>query len=122
MDFPQVCMNPHVKVENRYFPHEPNGKNRMRLRSIQELEEAERLIRKCERGKLLNSYPHFQTPNRPYENTLNHRQYMKKIASESASIRKTREDRGDRLSTLNWHRGDLEMETNHRSAYRRQEN
>ena len=122
MDFPQICQTLQVKVENRILVHEPNAKNRMMLRSAQEIREAERFIRKCEQGKVPDSYPHFQTANRPYENTLNYTLCVKKIASETPSIRKNREDRGNRLSTLSWHKGDLEMETKHRVASRRTEN
>lgn len=122
MDFPRICQTLQVKVENRILAHEPNGKNKMMLRSVQEVEEAERFIRKCEQGKVPSSYPHFQTPDRPYENTLNHGLCVNKIASETPSIRKTREDRGNRRSTLSWHKGDLEMETKHRAASRRTEN
>ena len=122
MDFPKICQTLQVKVEDRNLAHEPNGRNKMTLRSVREVGEAERFIRKCEQGKVPSSYPHFQTPNRPYENTLNHRLYVNKIASETPSIRKTREDRGNRRSTLSWHKGDLEMETKHRAASRRTEN
>ncbi|KAG7001346.1 hypothetical protein G7Y79_00032g066990 [Physcia stellaris] len=122
MDFPKICQTLQVKVEDRILPHEPNCRNKMTLRSVREVEEAERFIRKCEQGKVPSSYPHFKTPNRPYENTLNHRLCVNKIASETPSIRKTREDRGNRRSTLSWHKGDLEMETKHRAASRRTEN
>ena len=59
MDFPKICQTLQVKVENRILVHEPNVKNRMMLRSAQEIREAERFIRKCDQGKVPDSYPHF---------------------------------------------------------------
>ncbi|KAL8791819.1 MAG: hypothetical protein Q9195_005555 [Heterodermia aff. obscurata] len=114
MDFPRICSTLQVHVEDRHMPDEQNGNNKMTLSSSKETREASRFIDNCERGLLSRSYPHYQTPNRPYEGTLNHRICVKKVAAEPSRIKKARIERGSRLSTLDHHLGDLEMETEHR--------
>ena len=90
MDFPQICSTLRVNVEDRQFPNEQNGKNKMMLSSTQESREALRFIHNCENGKLSSSYPDYQMPNRPYEGTLNHRMCVKKVAAEPMRIKKAR--------------------------------
>lgn len=121
MNFPLICRTLNVKVEEREFPLEPKGKNRMLLSSQSEIREAKKFIRRCENNKLPKTYPHFDQPNRPYKGTLNHRICVKKVEAEPPRIKQARIARGDRLSTLSHHLGDLELETEHRQKSRRPE-
>ena len=103
MDFPRICANLQVRVEDRDLPDEQNGKNKMKLSSSQETREATRFIQNCERGKLSSSYPNYQMPDRPYKGTLNHRICVKKLAAEPKRIQKARVSK-----TLNNHRPHLD--------------
>ena len=119
MNFPLICRTLNVQVEEREFPLEPKGKNRMLLSSQLEIKEAKKFIGRCEDNKLPKTYPHFDQPNRPYKGTLNHRICVKKVEAEPLKVKQARIARGDRLSTLSHHLGDLEMETKHRQKSRR---
>lgn len=90
MDFPRICSTLQVRVEDRHLPYEHNRNNKMMLSSSQEAHEASRFIHNCEHGKLSRSYPHYQTPNRPYQGTLNHRICVKKVAAEPMRVKRAR--------------------------------
>ena len=90
MDFPRICSTLLVRVENRTFPNEQNGKNKMMLGSSAESKEAARFINNCEKGMVSSSYPNYQIPDRPYEGTLNHRICVKKVAAEPLRIKRAR--------------------------------
>ena len=117
LDFPLICSRLNVRVEDRVFPLEP-GKNRMLLSSRLEMKEAERFIERCEKNLLSKEYPRSGSADWHYKGTLCHRISVRKVEAQPPKVKLARELRGNRLSTIGQHLGDLEMETEHRQKSR----
>ena len=117
-DFPHICSSLQVLVENPHLPKEPRGKNKMRLSCDAKSHEAEKFIRSCETHRLSKHYPHFSTPNRPHQITLNLRRYVKHVAAQPRLVKQAREERSSKLSMVDRHLGDLAVETEYRRQTR----
>lgn len=124
LDFPTLCANLNVRAENRNLPSELDGKNRMLMGSKAERITADEFIDNCTTFGQPLDYPFHQLPNRPHEGTLTYHLSRVKLANEPPTQRRTRAQRGqDKKGTaLEYHLGNLEIETVERAMTRKPEN
>lgn len=124
LDFPKLCANLNVRVENRNLPSEPDAKNRMLMSSAAERITAEEFVNHCTTFGQPLGYPFHQLPNRPHEGTLAHKLAVVKVENEPTTQKRLREARGqDKKGTaLKNHLGNLEIETVERAKTRKAEN
>ncbi|KAL9120772.1 MAG: hypothetical protein Q9187_002670 [Circinaria calcarea] len=119
LDFPDICAQLDVCVEDRDLPDEPEGKNRMLMSSDLERSVAKKFITRCERTGPPPGYPSHQMRNRPHEGTLTHSLSVAKMQTESARDRRSREARGLKGSMISEHLGNLETYAVERDKSRR---
>ncbi|MCJ1413161.1 hypothetical protein MMC19_007265 [Ptychographa xylographoides] len=124
LDFPKICCDLKVQVDERHLPHEipkHKGTNPMQLPDRDTRIEAKRWIKESEEtnGHPLG-YPHYTTPNRPFEGTLCSNLTEIMLRNESKVRKRQQAERGGaRLSTICGHRGNLEIEAPARDMTRR---
>ncbi|KAI9741745.1 MAG: hypothetical protein M1834_000131 [Cirrosporium novae-zelandiae] len=120
LDFPKICHELNVQVDDRELKSEPSAKNKMQVRSSAEGEVAYWFLDVCSRfprGPV--RYSHYQTPNRPFENTLTHMLTVAKVNSESDCIVRQQVRRGLKGSHISVHLGNLEMWAKERGKTRK---
>ncbi|MCJ1394095.1 hypothetical protein MMC18_006973 [Xylographa bjoerkii] len=137
LDFPKVCYDLNVQVDERILPLEPRRKNgylyqtnnRMILSTQPEINVASDFLDYCNAhsGRGPPDYPHYTTRNAPapdrmgHENTLVHRLWQMKIRHDQGTI-KSAEKRGAKASTGVSHMGNLEIEDFERALTRKRAN
>lgn len=119
LDFPDICAQLDVRVEDRDLPDEPEGKNRMLMSSDLERSIAKKFVIRCKRSGPPRSYPSHQMPDRPHEGTLTHSLSVAKMQTERAKDRRTRAARGIKASMISEHLGNLEIYAVERDKSRR---
>ena len=117
LDFPLLCQDLDVRVDDRHLPNEPRGKNKMKMGTRYEVGTAEDFIQMCKNHDIPDDYPHYALPNRPYEGRLTHRLALTKLAHSKVFQMLARE-RGSGASTVAGHLGNLELETRARNKTR----
>ena len=108
LDFPAICHLLDVRVDTRVLPKEPDGRNRMMLSYDEERELAAAFLTICKIGRLPPGYPHYLTPNRPYEGTLTHRLIKARLKGELKMHKQLRAYRGTHGKSIVDHLGNLE--------------
>ena len=117
-DFPELCRELDVRVEDRRLPYEPTSTNRMMMSTSHEVEVAAEFIQMCKyNNRVPEGYPHHKLKDRPYEGTLTHRLALAKIEAQPYHF-KLKEERRTGASTVPVHLGNLELETQERDKTR----
>ena len=117
-DFPKLCRELDVRVEDRRLPHEPTSSNRMMMSTSHEVKVTAEFIQTCKYSSgVPEGYPDHNLKDRPYEGTLTHRLALAKIEAQPYHL-KLREDRRTGGSTVPGHLGNLELETQERDKTR----
>ena len=118
MDFPQICKELNVCVEDRITPKEPNNKNRMAIVGKQTLEVVLGFLRHCNSQDDPHPIGYPEDPNETYEGTLNHSLHVAKNEDDGPRNRKLREKRGEKKSHIWNHFGNLDMQVKARRKTR----
>ena len=114
-NFPEICKNFDVRVEQRCLPKEPRGINRMKMSNSAEDELATKFIRSCEEDKVPATYPPATgLDDYQFFGSLVNLLTLKKIEKEPPKTRQQREERGERQSVVSMHQGDLVKESRNR--------
>ncbi|KAL8733130.1 MAG: hypothetical protein Q9166_002322 [cf. Caloplaca sp. 2 TL-2023] len=117
LDFPQLCRDLPVLVDNRKMSREPGGKNRMALIHPSSLQIASQFLYACETQESLPGYP---KGARPHQGSLTESLMRDKVRSELTLYQKQREERGElKGSHIMVHLGDLEVEFRTRDRTRK---
>ena len=117
-DFPKLCRELDVRVEDRRLPHEPTSTNRMMMSTSHEVKVTAEFIQMCKYNNgVPEGYPHHNLKDRPYEGTLTHRLALAKVEAQPYHL-KLRQDRRTGGSTVPGHLGNLELETQERDKTR----
>lgn len=123
LDFPKICKDLDVRVENRKLPKEIDGKNRMLLSTTDERECAERFIKMCKNGSFAikwSDYPHFASSTRTHNGTLTHALMKAKYQNYEDQKKYRITQAQERGCSVGWlHMGDLELEVRAREQTRR---
>lgn len=118
LDFPKLCHDFDVRVDDRYLGLEAGKRNKMTYSDDKEVQVAHDFIRTCQvTGKAPDGYPRFDLTDRPYKGTLSWLLSVAKLAKdrpdpEDHAMRKQAKGEGTRTQAV--HLGDLELFDRHR--------
>lgn len=118
LDFPKLCHDLDVRVDDRYLGLEAGKRNKMTYSDDKEVQVAHDFIRTCQvTGKAPDGYPRFDLTDRPYKGTLSWLLSVVKLAKdrpdpEDHAMRKQAKGEGTRTQAV--HLGDLELFDRHR--------
>jgi len=119
LDFPKLCHELDVRVDDRYLGLEAGKRNKMTFSDDKEVQVAHDFIRTCQMtGKAPDDYPRFDLTDRPYKGTLSWLLSVAKLAkdrpdAEAHAMRK--QAKGEGMRTQAVHLGDLELFDLHRT-------
>ncbi|KAL8806277.1 MAG: hypothetical protein Q9182_001424 [Xanthomendoza sp. 2 TL-2023] len=116
LDFPQLCRDLPILVDDRSMPAEPRCRNKMTPPGLKALDIAKQFIRACENQKLVG-YPRGA---RPHAGTLVEKLMRDKLEGDHGfNFQQVQEGQGFKGSHGIMHLGDLEVEMRTRDLTRR---
>ena len=110
LDFPQICQDLNVKVDNRALVYEDNSRNKMKYSKIGEVEVAQDFVRACRKtGKAPGDYPPFQTRKRSHRGTLAWLLSVAKFGPGADEYAMEQQRQKQQMSIHEVHMGNLEL-------------
>jgi len=116
LDFPTICHELNVKVDNRALPDEDNSRNKMKYGTDKEVQVALDFVRTCKKtGEAPEEYPPFSSRKRSHQGTLAWLLSMAKFGPHAHEDAMEQQREKKHMSTHEVHLGNLEIYDKYRA-------